>query len=627
MHDKALIELGKIELEKYKNSGPADVFIEHPFSQGEFYALLLVYKFHKDQDGVWHLEFERHSLEKFNDDNYKKLAYKKGASKGGDITFTTKFSVGKKHEETQDNIRKKFEAIVNRLKKFSEFYRDNYEEGKYFDMILNDITQNRKKIEEYVLEVANKLDKKVTKKLLLSLKVVIEGNEKYLYDFNVIRDFIEHTGIESKYYMASIGESRAKDKVCSVTQQKKDEVYGLAAPLTYATVDKPGMVAGFFRQKDNWRNYPVSREAALLLELGKNYLLRELSSWFYVSNYAALPNPILQTRPELYKNLVRRLKTAFAEERAKKEAKARAEDYVMKKIAEEKNYFTVDLIFYEQKQSAFRIIKYIEEILPSRFRLLFVDVPAKINRREMFKEALMVKKKDKKQKGSSKEPLIFSYGILRSLFNDKFLDVVQDAFLGKPLLKEFVFDYFMNSYRTNMNNAKSGKAHDVPYNFVNKAIMAYLYFIELGLLNFNKNFRYMEPTEKNTKSFLLDEFNKFVKENPEFFDSELKVGLFALGVLIKYVMDLQYSSLKNTPFEKKLHGYHLSPELVQSLYTDALAKLSQYTSAYAYNDLRNIIAEKLVVNYPHLRSLSNNELSFYVVAGIELATKFKNREN
>ena len=139
----------------------------------------------------------------------------------------------------------------------------------------------------------------------------------------------------------------------------------------------------------------------------------------------------------------------------------------------------------------------------------------------------------------------------------------------------------------------------------------------------------METTQQTSKSFLVDEFNNFIKEHREFFDSEEKIGLFALGVLIKYVMDFQYSNLGSTPFENKLHGYNLNPELIQSIYNEAINKLIQYGNQYTYKELREIVAEKLVLNFPKLKRLSNNELSFYVVSGIELGKKFKkqNEEN
>ena len=49
-------------------------------------------------------------------------------------------------------------------------------------------------------------------------------------------------------------------------------------------------------------------------------------------------------------------------------------------------------------------------------------------------------------------------------------------------------------------------------------------------------------------------FNGFVKANQSFLDRDIKVGIFAVGVLVRFLFDIQHYSLGNTPFEKQTQG-------------------------------------------------------------------------
>lgn len=131
--------------------------------------------------------------------------------------------------------------------------------------------------------------------------------------------------------------------------------------------------------------------------------------------------------------------------------------------------------------------------------------------------------------------------------------------------------------------------------------------------------------EKKTGRFNLDGFNEFVKANQSFLDSDIKVGVFAVGVLVRFLFDIQHANLRNTPFENKLRGYKLNPELLIQVYTEALDKIQKYQkNFYVYSDLRDIVNNYFVVKQQDMNIMSNNELSFYFVAGLEMGKKFKN---
>jgi len=62
---------------------------------------------------------------------------------------------------------------------------------------------------------------------------------------------------------------------------------------------------------------------------------------------------------------------------------------------------------------------------------------------------------------------------------------------------------------------------------------------------------------------------------------------------------------------------------MKNIYVETLEKIGQYQGFYAYGNLRGFINEYFVLKSNLLNKMSNNELSFYFVAGLELGNKFK----
>jgi len=448
----------------------------------------------------------------------------------------------------------------------------------------------------------------------------------YLNDFELVRNILLDSGSEKKYNHNGT-QSRTNNSVCSVTGTVADDIYGFAAPFKYSSPDKPGFISGFFNKEKFWRNYPVSSKEALALEYGKKYIKQHLTGYFYGHEFLFVPHPIIHSNNNELEMIVGLLKDAFASARDKKmskEERSEAEEYVQKIVAQQENYFYLDMLFYseDKKTEAISIEMMLEEVLPSRFNKLFVEVPELINRNPLFKNAIVIKKVE--------QDLKFSFQIVNNFFDDKFLDAVQRIFQGKPISKAFLFERIIALIRKNHNEAKTQDKWTEPAGWsVLKAILLIKYLQELKIIETNKNYRYMDTivNEKKTSRFNLDGFNQFVKENESFLDSDIKVGIFAIGVMVRFLFDIQHANLSNTPFENKLRGYKLNPELLIQVYTEALDKIQKYQkNFYVYGDLREVISLYFVTKKQELVSLSNNELSFYFVAGLEMGRKFKNEK-
>ncbi|TLF47037.1 TM1802 family CRISPR-associated protein [Maribacter aurantiacus] len=124
-------------------------------------------------------------------------------------------------------------------------------------------------------------------------------------------------------------------------------------------------------------------------------------------------------------------------------------------------------------------------------------------------------------------------------------------------------------------------------------------------------------------SFDFEKLKRFISENEDFAKQDAQSGIFCLGVLVHLVFSMQQASLGSTPFEKKLKGLHITSRDVERLYTEAVEKVNQYSYQNTYKDLREYIAEKLRICKKEIAKMSNQEISFNFVCGLELGRKFK----
>lgn len=124
-------------------------------------------------------------------------------------------------------------------------------------------------------------------------------------------------------------------------------------------------------------------------------------------------------------------------------------------------------------------------------------------------------------------------------------------------------------------------------------------------------------------SFDFEKLKKFIEENSNFVKNDATTGIFGLGVLVHLVFSMQQANLNSTPFEKKLKGLQISAKDVERIYKEAVEKVNQYSYQNTYKELREFIAEKIMVNKYEIEKMSNQEISFNFVCGLELGRKFK----
>ena len=626
MQDRAIIEIGNLKGDRREK--PYQNFIGNLFPGKNYDMILAVFNFSKKENELI-CEFDKIDVEKVSEKGnvFLKYAYRKGSARGGDITFTTKFG----------DIDKKFKTFypkqVKDIISFAE-KSDELEEVEIFNALRACLEKNGEEVKTKLQEQLEKLDKKAQMSSGFSVKFEGLGQREYLGAFNTVQKLLNKVGTvgkSEKYNVVSEG----KEELCSICQENKPVLHGFASPFKYSTVDKTGLVSGFFKQKNNWKNYPICSDCALDFELGQKYVAQNLSKYFYGKNYFIIPKITVGSNPALLKKALNTLEVLDYKEKDGARIASR-EDSLMRKIGLEEgehNRFSLNLMFYEENQTtkAIKIKLFLEQIFPSRFRRLFVDVPKVVNANQVFKNAITIKKE--------KRDLEFSFRILKSFFDKDFYEIIQTVFLGTPISEDILFSKIMREIRTNYNRSKTSDGFVEPTKWtVLKAMMMLAYLKELKILPKNKTSKSMENThnqnlpEENKKAGAFDDdaFKNFIENNKDFFDldSGYKVGIFSVGVLVRQVFNWQSAKLEgNTPFEKKLKGYNLNAEILRRIYIEALDKLKNYTSFHTYQGLRNYVNEYFTLNIHKMDQISNNELSFYFVAGLEFGNNFKTKKS
>lgn len=617
MQDKAFVEIGKLVLKEMSDKEPYQLFIQNMFPDKENYKMIMpVFELNTVNDQLV-CSYKYVDVQNASIQNFQKYAYRKGAARGGDITFTTKF--GDIEKKFRTLVEQQLKSLVSRLSS-SSFLKDFHVFNTLYKFLLQ--KENYEKVKQELSIFYQGLSKDDRISSGLSLMFIIDGEEKYLCDFLIIQQILSADGTDGKSEKYNV-KSEGSDKVCSVCLQKQAKVHGFASPFKYATVDKPGMVSGFFKQENNWKNYPVCTDCSLELELGRTYVKNHLNGYFYGKAYYAIPKTLLRKDSKNLGRALKRLNELYLNLAAEGQQIQTKEDNLQKLIAQEEDYFNLNLLFYEENPTtkAIKIKLMLEEIVPSRFRRLFIDAPDKINGHKLYKNAVTIKKE--------KFDLVFSFGILKTFFEDDYYELIQKVFMLQRFSTEALYTKFIEVIRANYNRMQTSDGYvEMTQLTIRKAHLTLSYFQQLNLINYNSNFTLMDTIAQPEKksAFDIEKLKQFVDDNKGFLDSDYKVGIFSVGILVRLLLSIQQVNLGNTPFEKKLRGYNLSAELLKNIYTEALNKISQYQGFYAYSNLREFIDHFFILNIYKVNRISNNELSFYFVAGLEFGNQFKNIE-
>jgi CRISPR-associated protein Csh1 len=209
----------------------------------------------------------------------------------------------------------------------------------------------------------------------------------------------------------------------------------------------------------------------------------------------------------------------------------------------------------------------------------------------------------------------------KKIFDKSSLNILGDILEAKQIDRGYFIKHLIEAIREEYGrNEWSEKLLSL------KSLYLFDFLIELGLvLTFGKNLRFkgvklMEETIiKDSKSV-----EDFFKEFQNAFDTPDKKAVFLEGVLVSFLLDVQYAKRKDTPFRKKLHGLRLNKRLIKRLFPEIIEKLRQYDAGYPW--LETLISKYFIEADETDWIISDDEISYYFALGLNFGRIFKGGE-
>jgi CRISPR-associated protein Csh1 len=261
----ALYEIGKTYTEK-ENFQKIDLLLD---DLNKVKSVIVV-EFEKNENNLSYLGVKE---KEFTPSDTSLYLYKKGSSRGTDLTPSTKIT----EPEKTFNM------------KFFKYFKDNKDSNDLVKDICNEIEENNERI---LNDIVNKFSNIESKKSspLLTLSIKENGEIKYLNDYDFFKSQIIDKATE-KYYTKKTNPTKKGQGECLLCGENK-EVMGLvpnAIGFTFSTVDKQGNLPDL-SYDNQWKLVPICLDCALDLEAGNKFIDKYLSFSEFGLRYYAIPN-------------------------------------------------------------------------------------------------------------------------------------------------------------------------------------------------------------------------------------------------------------------------------------------------------------------------------------------------
>ena len=524
-------------------------------------------------------------IEEFSEDKLDLYLYSKGSSRGGDNTPTTRVS------KLDIPVKKLLNPIKNMnmdsFKKVHEFLSAD----ENYDLINSDIIKNMLSKEGYILT------------LIL--------DNKWIGQYGEVKDKILSENNKS-FYEKYETTSKENDKNCYCCKKKKKEVYGFVNTYNFYTVDKIGFVSGGFDQKKAWKNYPICSECANILEKGKKYIEDKFTDRFSGLSYMVIPKTIFNIEDNDYFEILleqfeNKNKISLSEEKG--DELLHNEKISLEAISQIENNMMFNIMFFEKDKNSFKILLNLEEILPSRLKTIF-EKKKEIEKREIY---LNLKAKN------NYINLKFNFSIFEEFFrkdksnNKTFLDAINSVFTDKAISYDFIIKNFCGPIIKPSEYKNS-------YFLARESLLILEVLNELNLLKNKTKGEVREMIERNEKNEI---FLNFLESHEETFDSDLKRAIFLEGVLTQKLLN-QPEQRNSGAFYSRLNSLKMSEKIVKRVFVEVINKLTEYKKKHYYFELEKIIATYLTSG--NFKELSNDEMSYYFVLGMNLVDVFNVNE-
>ena len=417
-------------------------------SQKNIEGKILIINLNKDNTS-----FKEITIEDFDISKIEKYLYKEGASKGNNPAPIAQIT------EVEKTFNKK---LRNWLCNCENILGLEENDLHFVRKINQTLDTNRVKIIDALVEKLNTLN--VPKKVKKFVTIRLDDGNKFLGDYEVFRKAVEF------FENQKTKKASADENICSVCGKKREKVSGKAGIFKFYTIDKPGFIAGGFKESQAWKNFPICATCIDMLRKGKSFIESRLTFKFYGLNYIVIPRILtddVDTLEEIVNIFSDTSQVISLKNRVKKRI-TQDENEILEYLASKKDVLTLNFLFLQKQQSAERILLLIEDVLPSRIKTIF---EAKEFVDGVFNED-------------------FNFGRIRTFFSksdadkktydlDKcFLEIVDAVFKGQKLNFTFLSKFFIQTIRKEFVN----DAYYLPR--IKDAMMCMSFFEKLGLIDF-----------------------------------------------------------------------------------------------------------------------------------------------
>jgi CRISPR-associated protein Csh1 len=452
------------------------------------------------------------------------------------------------------------------------------------------------------------------KNYLFTIKI----NDKWIGEFEPIKNILEEEAY-NKYFNSKGDFFKSNNKICSVTYQPSDEVWGRVDTLGF-TVNDISFSRNGFDSKNSFKMFPVSPDVVKILEGTQRALSNGLSYGFQNLRFYILPRFVAINEDDLKTEIVE----TFVQKN-KSESRTYSENQINSIISSEgvfnqiisdeklhNNSIYYDIFFYEEKQAQFSIKLHLSDLLPSRFGKI---LESKKTISQYYNRITKI--------ATKKEEFSFNltFSEIKKYFPEPLFFQIMESIFYKTTIGEYkILAVFMELIRIDFKNL-SNDAYSFALN-VKRSFVIHQYLQNLQI------FGNMETQEKQTLSFVAEEF---VNNHETFFkDNPAKEAAFYLGCATEILLNAQENHLKSRPFAHKLNNLNIGYREMMEIKPKLLQKLDEYEKAdklYGdYNSALSLIIafDKAFIN---IKPAQNKvETSYAFSLGLTIQKEFiKNR--
>ncbi|WP_303236083.1 TIGR02556 family CRISPR-associated protein [Methanosphaera cuniculi] len=550
-----------------------------------------------DENGE--INYDCVTLEDYSKKKNLNYLYKKGSSRGTNLSPSSLIT----EPNTTFDI------------KFIKWFKDNAKNDELINKSLEAIDENKDDILSEITHIYDELSSDDKRNVLLTIRFNTNDKTYYLNDYDIFKNLLLEKATEKSYKSGSkksIGES-----TCYLCNEYK-EVYGLVpgyVGLTFGTADKPGNTPNF-NITEQWKQSGICKDCILYLEAGKKFVEKYLNFSEFGLRYYVIPTFFFNKKEvfdELYEDILE------IENKRKYSDMVEKEDEFAEIVEELNDVLEFKFLYYEINNSSFKIIGYIESVIPSWLQQIY-QTQQKVKSLPLFNENNMKIIFGEKNSGdfisriknNNKNYPLNEYnwylGLLRDFisFNENkyYMELVNSIMTSNKIDYDFILKKIMDKIRSNWRN------EEFEFMKINifKSLHLMIFLNDLKLFRGEKTMKIGEATSPEN---ILDTL-----------DDPAKKACFLLGVLTRKLTLIQFKQLGSTPFVKKLWGLNLDYDKIKQLYVKVIDKLTEYNSFHYYGDIEEEITLNLAIA-DEKWNLNKNETSYYFVLGYTVGKDFK----